>query len=287
MTRERVKSLAFTCLRKGHSAKTVQNLIRALSSLLSHAVEDGLLTVNPALKPGKFLPAINKERAINPYCREEVATLLEVCKEDFPRLFPLLLCAVRSGLRQGELIALQWGDIDFRGRFIEVRRNCARGKLTTPKNGKTRRVDMSLELTQTLRNLHVERELETIQHAWEEMPPWVFCNKQGKPWHHNHLRKGLFYKVIKAAELRHIRFHDLRHTFASLLLGQGESPVYVKEQMGHSSIQATVDFYGHLIPGGNKQAVDRLDAPVEKSQFSGQSATQTQPHQNRDSSLAS
>ena len=287
VTRERVKSLAFTCLRKGHSAKTVQNLIRALSSLFSHAVEDGLLTVNPALKPGKFLPAINKERAINPYSREEVATLLEVCKEGFPRLFPLLLCGVRSGLRQGELIALQWGDIDFRGRFIEVRRNCARGKLTTPKSGKSRRVDMSLELTQTLRNLHVERELETMQQAWEEMPLWVFCNEQGQPWHHNHLRKGLFYKAVKASGLRQIRFHDLRHTFASLLLQQGESPVYVKEQMGHSSIQVTVDLYGHLIPGGNKQAVDRLDSPVEKSGFQKESATQTQPPQNRVSSLPS
>jgi integrase len=163
VTRERVKSLALACLRKGHSPKTVQNLIRALSSLLGHAVEDGLLTVNPALKPGKFLPPITKDRAINPYSREEVATLLELCKDSYPSLYPLLLCAVRSGLRQGELIALQWGDIDFRGRFIEVRRNCARGKLTTPKSGKFRRGDMSLELTQTLRSLHVERELETMQ----------------------------------------------------------------------------------------------------------------------------
>jgi len=69
----------------------------------------------------------------------------------------------------------------------------------------------------------------------------------------------------------------LRHTFASLLLQQGESPVYVKEQMGHSSIQVTVDLYGHLIPGGNKQAVNRLDAPVEKRSSERESATQVQP----------
>jgi len=77
--------------------------------------------------------------------------------------------------------------------------------------------------------------------------------------------------------IRHLRIHDLRHTFASLLLQQGESLVYVKEQMGHSSIQVTVDLYGHLIPGGNKQAVDRLDGPVEKSLEIWQSATQPQP----------
>ena len=106
-------------------------------------------------------------------------------------------------------------------------------------------------------------------------------------WRHNHLRKGLFYKVLKASGLRHIRFHDHRHTFASHLLQQGESPVYVKEQMGHSSIQVTVDLYGHLIPGGNKQAVDRLDGPREQNPFSEQSATQPQPQQSRERTLPS
>ncbi len=65
--------------------------------------------------------------------------------------------------------------------------------------------------------------------------------------------------------LRWVRFHDLRHTFASLLLQNGESPAYVKEQMGHSSIQVTVDIYGHLIPGANRQAVDRLDDATRRN----------------------
>ena len=69
----------------------------------------------------------------------------------------------------------------------------------------------------------------------------------------------VFYKVLAQAGLRRIRFHDLRHTFASLLLQKGESLVYVKEQLRHSSIQVTVDTYGHLIPGANRAAVDRLD----------------------------
>jgi hypothetical protein len=71
---------------------------------MGHAVEDGLLTVNPALKPGKFLPAFSKSRATNPYTHEEVVvTLLEVCRDRSPRLYPLLLCAVPSGLRQRKL----------------------------------------------------------------------------------------------------------------------------------------------------------------------------------------
>jgi integrase len=77
--------------------------------------------------------------------------------------------------------------------------------------------------------------------------------------------------------VRQVRFHDLRHTFASLLLQNGESPVYVKEQMGHCSIQVTVDVYGQLIPGGNKQAVDRLDLVLEDRSLRPESATPAQP----------
>jgi hypothetical protein len=79
--------------------------------------------------------------------------------------------------------------------------------------------------------------------------------------------------MLTKAGLRHIRIHDLRHTFASLLLQQGESVVYVKEQLGHGSIQITVDTYGHLIPGANRGAVDRLDDEVGTQP----SATQAQP----------
>jgi len=139
-------------------------------------------------------------------------------------------------------------------------------------------MDMSLELTQSLRNLQTERQLEATVNKWQETPAWVFCNEAGNHLDPDNVRKRVFYKVLKKAGIRHLRIHDLRHTFASLLLQQGESLVYVKEQMGHSSIQVTVDLYGHLIPGGNKQAVDRLDGPVEKSLEISQSATQPQPY---------
>ena len=74
-----------------------------------------------------------------------------------------------------------------------------------------------------------------------------------------------------------MRFHDLRHIFASILLQNGESPVYVKDQLGHSSIAITVDLYGHLIPGGNTQAVDRLDTPPVSRHLAPDSATSAQP----------
>jgi integrase len=162
-------------------------------------------------------------------------------------------------MRLGELLGLQWGDIDFNGRFIEVRRNLVAGRETTPKSGKTRRVDMSNQLTETLRSLLIARKAEALKKGWGKVPDWVFCNEDGRPLDGDNLRHRVFYKILRKAGLRRVRFHDLRHTFASLLLQQNESPAYVKEQLGHASIQITVDVYGHLIPGANRQAVDRLD----------------------------
>ncbi len=93
ITREKVKALAMAGLRKGQSPKTVQNIIRCLSSLFSHAVEDNLVAVNPALKPGKFLPKISKRRKIDPLTREEVAVLLETAKSETASILsPLPLC---------------------------------------------------------------------------------------------------------------------------------------------------------------------------------------------------
>ncbi|HKN87716.1 MAG TPA: site-specific integrase [Nitrospiraceae bacterium] len=135
---------------------------------------------------------------------------------------------------------------------------------------------MSLRLSHAFKDLRTERQLQAVANDWEAVPQWVFCDKHGRMLRHNAVRKA-FHALLKSAGLRHVRFHDLRHTFASLLLQQGESPVYVKEQMGHSSIQVTVDEYGHLIPGGNRQAVDRLDGVSEVSVSQSQSATQPQP----------
>jgi Site-specific recombinase XerD len=122
---------------------------------------------------------------------------------------------------------------------------------------------MSLHLTETLKTLLVERKRETLRQGWGEVPPWVFITEAGTPHHHGHFHARVWTKLLAKAGLRHVRIHDLRHTYASLLIQNSESLAYVKEQMGHHSIQITVDVYGHLVPGGNKAAVDRLDG-IEK-----------------------
>ncbi len=272
ITRDKVRAFVTEQLTRGLAPKTVANTVRVLSSVLSQALEDGLVSTNVALKPGRFLPGISKRRKVNPLTREEVSAFLRTIQRHAPRYYPLFLCAVRTGLRLGELLALQWGDLDLRSRYLLVQRSWSHGHLTTPKSGEVRRVDLSQALTRTLKDLYTERELEAAA-TGAAMSPWVFCSETGGLLDPDNLRHRVFYPALRAAGLRQIRIHDLRHTFASLLLQQGESPVYVKEQMGHSSIQVTVDLYGHLIPGGNRQAVDRLDDPLAEAE----SATSLQP----------
>lgn len=133
-------------------------------------------------------------------------------------------------------------------------------------------MDRSVQLTDSLRTLLTDRKRETLRRGWGEMPAWVFINESGNPIDPDNFRKRVWPKILAKAGLRQIRIHDLRHTYASLALQNGESPAYVKEQMGHHSIQVTVDIYGHLVPGGNKRAVDQLDDVPGAT-----SATQPQP----------
>src|SRR4051794_38121325 len=114
-------------------------------------------------------------------------------------------------MRLGELLALQWGDLDFGGRFLEVRRNIVAGRLTSTKSTNRRRIDMSLNLTKTLRELHRERKAASLK-AGKPVPSWVLINRDGTALDGDNVRHRVFYRLLEGAELRQIRFHDLRHT---------------------------------------------------------------------------
>jgi integrase len=253
---------------EGYEQSTIRNIMAPVRGMFFQAIEDGITEKNPASRIGK----LNKrdrdkpQKKINPLTSREVQTLTKATEEKkYLSWYPLLLCACRTGARMGELIALKGIDIDFKGGFIHVQRNLSRGKLSVTKSGKDRRVDMSVMLANTLEELLSRRRAETLREEMkkpaeerrdaatvvnEVMEGWLFPSPQGMQIDPSNLRK-LFNRLLIDAKLRRVRFHDLRHTFASLLLSQGESPAYVKEQMGHSSIQVTVDIYGHLVPGGN------------------------------------
>ena len=120
-------------------------------------------------------------------------------------------------------------------------------------------------LTETLWLL--KRDRERVME--ENMPEWVFFNNGRKTLYRNYCRRILI-KALDKAEFRHIRIHDLRHTYASLLLQAGESMMYVRYQLGYHSIKVTVDIYGHLVQGGNKEVVDRLDDTPKSATFRSQ-----------------
>jgi len=241
-------------------------------------VEDGILASNPASRPARFIKTGDRREKIDFLTPEEGRALLDAAWEHYARTFPLLLTAMRTGLRQGELIALQWGDIDWRGKFIEVRRSNYMGNLTCPKSGKGRRVDMSDQLAAALTDHKRSVAAEAIK-AGRAFPEWVFPTIDGTALDAANVRRSLSL-CLKKAGLRRIRFHDLRHSFASWLIGNGESLAYVRDQLGHHSVQITVDTYGHLIPGANRQAVNRLD-DAEWRTTGGKYATPTQPSPSR------
>jgi integrase len=119
---------------------------------------------------GKFNKQLTPKKTINPLTREETQIMLDKAATDFAHHYPVFLCAPRAGLREGELIALEGVDIDFNGRFINVQRNLSRGKITTPKNGKTRRVDMSKQLSAVLAELLSRRRAIALRREMEKQP---------------------------------------------------------------------------------------------------------------------
>jgi integrase len=259
--RSDIRDLIFEKLKSGLAPNTVAHIKALFSGILTHALDEGLIAVNPSSRMGRLIKTKERRADIYPFTREEARDFLEAVQEHHPQHYPFFLCALRTGMRLGELIGLQWGDVDFRGGFIELRRACFKGRLITPKNGKSRRIDMSRQLSDTLKTLRAARKKEALAKGWGEVPEHIFINEAGKFLDGDNLRRRIFVPLLGKAGMRKIRIHDLRHTFASLLIQQGESLAYVKDQMGHHSIQITVDTYGHLVPGANREAVNRLDDP--------------------------
>jgi len=264
-----VVNLVLKKSQEGLAPATIRYIKAVTSSIFSFACEEGLLYANPAVKLGKFIQKTDKKEKISFLTKDDVSHFLELTRKDFPEYYPLMLCAFRTGMRLGEILALGWDDVDFERNVIEVRRSYSGGYFSTPKSHKVRFVDMSEQLKEVL-----QQHYKALLHRFKDQLPacnveyseksrevihLVFPNKYGKPVDGANLKHRVFYKIIQKAGIHRFRFHDIRHTFASLLLQQGAPLHYVKEQMGHASIQTTVDIYGHIVPGSNRNAVNRLD----------------------------
>ncbi len=198
-------------------------------------------------KPGIF----------GPFDHEETRHFPETCRECFPDDYPFFLCAFSTGLRLGELLALEWSDIDWYRKRMEVSKSFGRQRIERPKNKKNRWVDISDHLFPVLRDLHTQRKREALEAGTGEAMAVIF-HRGGKHFPQNSIRH-IFNRVLAKAGLRKIRFHDIRHTYISLLISSGAKLNYVMEQAGHHSIKMTVDRYADYIPSGETSEVNLLD----------------------------
>lgn len=271
--RGEIKQFLMKKISDGLAKSTVCHMKSCISGVLNLAVDDEVIAANPTQRLGKIFSSARAVEEITPLKKEELTHLLDVFHKNFPDHYPQALTLARTGMRMGESVALKWGDIDFNGRFIWIQRTFSRGKIGVPKSGKKRKVDMSLQLTETLKSHKLKAKQDALKNGRGALCEWVFVNKAGNPVDINNWRKRVFHKALEKAGLRQIRVHDLRHTYASLLIQAGESLVYVRDQLGHHSIKVTVDIYGHLSPEGNKDAVDRLDDVIENATIRNLSVT--------------
>ena len=252
--RKNLKLFFDKLLSDGVASNTVALIRAPINGVLSHALDSELIENNPLVG----LKLIRKKTApdIEPLSKDEVVLLLESAQQyEGGAYYPPILLALRTGMRIGEIRALKWKDLDFENRLIEARRSCRQGRITKPKNGKGRKVDMSKQLAEVLREL---KHKQWKKYAGKEVPRWVFANIRGGMLRHNTFREALM-SCLNKVGLRNIRIHDLRHAYATIRLLSDHNIGDVSYQLGHSSIKITYDTYGHWLPGKFKSEVDELD----------------------------
>jgi len=169
--------------------------------------------------------------------------------------YPFFLTAALTGMRRGELFALRWSDINWATNQIHVRQSYVLGKVEEPKSKHSIR---AIIIPPTLRQVLRKHQLSCPKSERDLVFPNQNCGYLAGP---NLLRRH-FYPALRRAGLRRIRFHDLRHTYASILIAQGENIKFIQNQLGHGSIQVTLDRYGHLMPEIQHGASERLEQTV-------------------------
>jgi integrase len=164
-------------------------------------------------------------------------------------------------MRLGELLAMKWSNLDWHRSQYFVEESLYQGRFVDPTSAHSKRaINLPQSLIEVLRT-HKARQSERHLQGGEAYQDHdlIFCTASGTPLDRGDVVKREFWPLLRQAGLRRIRFHDLRHTFATLLIAQGESPKYIQAQLGHASIQVTMDRYGHLLPDVNRQAARRLE----------------------------
>jgi integrase len=257
-----IQAMLAVKLQEGLAPMTVRHIRTVLRRALNLALKWRQLSYNPASLVE--LPTVDRHE-IKPLTEEEARQLLDAAKES--RLEVLLVLALRLGLRRGELVGLRWDDVRFDDRQLAVVRSIQRvtGQPLAPAALKTagsrRNIALPEEVLKALRTHHT-RQLEArlmAGAAWMANG-LVFPNSRGKPLEPRAVNT-LFKRVAKKAGLpASTRFHDLRHTCATLLLERGADMYQVSRLLGHSSLGITADIYAHVTQGMKRGLVEKMDA---------------------------
>ena len=227
-------------LDEGYKATTVNNQLMTLGKLLRVAQEWGIIQVVPTIRRLKVPKPDFDFLSFN-----EAQRLVDGAE---PEWRPMVVLALNTGLRLGELLGLQWDDCDLVARRILVRRSSWHGVVGTPKSGRQREVPLN------------GRAVTALKEHRHLRGPWVFCQEDGAALVQHHCRPVLR-RACKRAGMREVQWHALRHSFASHLVMCGEPLKAVQELLGHASIEMTMR-YAHLSPDVRRSAVDALDEVV-------------------------
>jgi len=250
MTPNRINIYIKQKMQDGLSNNTINKMLILMGSIVQKMVDEGIIFQNPVRKIKKLrLPHIEM-RFLEP---KEIHIVLETAQKNYPDFYPQLLTAIVTGMRRGEILGLTWDRINWQTRKIFVIQSLYKGQILSPKTHTSiRKIDMADELVRVLKR-------------WQlECPPsegnFVFPSPKGKISDADNLIKRRFEPLLRKSGIEKIRFHDLRHTYASILIAQNVPIKYIQHQMGHSSIQVTMDRYGHLFPEVHEQGVKALDS---------------------------
>lgn len=243
----------------GLSPRTVQYHHRVLREALQHAIQWQMLKLNPA---DATHPPKPEKPEIHPLEQEELDKLLEHLGGHRDKW--LFMFAAYSGMRQGELLGLKWSDVDWGGKTISIRRTVGwiNGQGFVFRNiGKSKKALRNIHLLDAavyaLRKQKKQLAEERLAAFEYEDMDLVFPNMVGRPYNPSDV-SGRFGKEAKKAGFN-IRFHDLRHTFATFMLKLGVHPKIVQEYLGHETIGITMDTYSHVIKGMQQEAVTKAN----------------------------
>jgi len=237
-------------LAAGSAPASVNKLHVTLRKALDQAVKWHMVPRNVAEAVKAPRPAPPEMRTLS---AEETRKLIEVARGD--KLGALYMLAVHTGMRQGELLALKWQDVDLENAKLSVMRTLTMnngqillGELKTKKSRRT--IRLTYAAIQALHE-HLARQLEGMERLGDAYRDegLIFASQVGTPINPTNLRRRSFAALLRRANLPKIRFHDLRHTCATLLLSRNVHPKYVQELLGHANIAITLDTYSHVIPG--------------------------------------